>query len=65
MNNFQRIALAEKGLKLKDLCNVIDRTTPHVSNVLAGRFKSPGLRKKISVVLDKPESYLWPENYEP
>ncbi len=61
MNKNQRIALAEKDLQVKDLGNRLNKHSGYITNVLAGRCKSPRLRKKICVILDKPESYLWPD----
>lgn len=62
MNKFQRMALAEKDLQVKDVGALLDRHSSYVSSVLSG--KSPGavLRGKISKILEKPESYLWPES---
>jgi transcriptional regulator with XRE-family HTH domain len=62
MNKFQRIALAEKDLTIKRLCQVINRHPNYVSNVFAGRYPSPELRVKIAIVLNKPVSYLWPDH---
>ncbi|MBW2606383.1 MAG: hypothetical protein JRD05_01975 [Deltaproteobacteria bacterium] len=61
MNKNQRIALAEKDLQVKHLGQLLDRHPNHVSNVLSGKHLSPQLRKEIAKVLEKPESYLWPE----
>ena len=61
MNKHQRIAMAEKDLKVKDLSGILNRTPQHVSNVLGGRFKCESLREKISQILEKPKSYLWPK----
>lgn len=61
MNKYQRIALAEKDMSLKRLCQIIDRHPNYVSNVLGGRHKSTELRKKIADVLGKPVDYLWPK----
>ncbi|BBO75201.1 hypothetical protein DSCW_26180 [Desulfosarcina widdelii] len=62
MNKNQRIAMAEKDLTVRKLSKILDRTEPHVSNVLGGRFKSPKLRERISLVLDKDVCHLWPEH---
>lgn len=61
MNQNQRIAMAEKDLQVKHLGQILDRHPNHISNVFNGRHRSPELRKKIAIVLDKPVSYLWPE----
>ena len=60
MNRNQKIALAEKDLAVKDLGNYLNMHSNYISGVLAGRYKSPELRKKISEILGKPEDYLWP-----
>jgi len=62
MNKNQKIALAEKELQIKDIGNILNKHSNYVGNVLSGRYKSSELRKKISNLLDKPESYLWPED---
>ena len=64
MNKNQRIALAEKDLQVKDLGNRLNKHSGYITNVLAGRCKSPKLRKKISDILGKPEDYLWPNEGE-
>ena len=61
MNKNQIIAMAEKGLKVKDLGFRLNRHPGYLSNVLSGRYKSPETRKNICKILDKPEHYLWPE----
>ena len=61
MNKNQRIALAEKELNVKQLGQTLNKHPGYVGNVLSEIYPSPQLRKKISKVLGKPESYLWPE----
>lgn len=61
MNKNQRIALAQADLQVKDLGNMLDKNSVSITNCLSGRLKSPGLRKKICEILEKPENYLWPE----
>ncbi|MDX9788800.1 MAG: hypothetical protein RBT11_18630 [Desulfobacterales bacterium] len=61
MNKFQRIALAERDLNIRKLSKILGRTEPHVSNVLAGRYKSYVLRERIALALGKTESHLWPK----
>lgn len=61
MNKNQRIALAEKELSVKQLGRILDKHPGYIGNVLSGIYPSPQLRKKISKVLEKPKSYLWPE----
>ncbi len=61
MNRNQRIALAEKDLQVKDIGNRLDKHSAYITNVLSGRYRSPGLRKQICEILNKPENYLWPE----
>ena len=61
MNRNQRIALAQADFQIKDLGVKLNRHSGYIGNVLAGRVKSPRLRKEISKILDKSESYLWPE----
>ena len=60
MNRNQRVALAKKDLTVKELRHQLDRHPNHVTGVLAGRYKSFELRKKISEILGKSEDYLWP-----
>lgn len=62
MNRNQRIALAEKDLQVKDLGHLLDRHSGYISNVLSGHFKPIALRRKICELLEKEESYLWPED---
>lgn len=61
MNKNQRIALAEKEFSVKQLGQILNKHPGYVGNVLSGTYPSPQLRKKISKVLEKPESDLWPE----
>jgi hypothetical protein len=61
MNKNQRIALAEKELQIKDIGNRLNKHSNYISNVFGGRYESPKLREKISKILGKPVSYLWPE----
>lgn len=65
MNRNQRIALAKKDLNVTELGKILDRSLHHVSNVLAGRYKCYELRKRISIVLGKPVSHLWPDDEAP
>jgi len=62
MNRHQKIALAEKDLQIKDIGNILNKHSNYISNIFSGRYRSPRLRKEISRILDKPESYLWPED---
>jgi len=60
MNRNQRIALAEKDLQVKDIGNKLNKHSAYITNVLSGRFKPKKLREQICEILEKPESYLWP-----
>ncbi len=62
MNKNQRIALAEKDLKVKDLGFKLNLHSGYLSNVLAGRYKVPKTRERIAKILGKSEVYLWPES---
>lgn len=64
MNRNQRIALAEKDLYVKDIGNRLNLHSAYVTNVLSGRYKPVETRKKICQILEKSESYLWPEDPE-
>jgi hypothetical protein len=61
MNRFQRMALAEKDLAVKDLATLLDKHASYISSVLSGKFPGEMLRGKISKILQKPETYLWPD----
>jgi len=61
MNKNQRIALAEKELQIKDIGNRLNKHSNYISSVFSGRYKSPKLREKISKILGKSVSHLWPE----
>lgn len=61
MNKNQRIALAQADLQIKDIGNMLNKNSVSITNCFSGRLKSPGLRKSICEILQKPESYLWPE----
>ena len=61
MNKYQRMALAEQDLEVKDPAHLLDRHASHISGVLSGRYSAPDLRKKISKILRKSEDYLWPD----
>lgn len=63
MNRNQRIALAEKDIQVKDLGNRLNKHSNYISNVLSGRYKPHKLRKEICNILNKPESYLWPDDH--
>lgn len=63
MNKNQKIAMAEKNLKVKDIGFLLDLHPVYISNVFAGRYKSPKTREKIAEILCKPEVYLWPESH--
>ena len=60
MNKNQRIALAEKNLKIKDLGFKLNLHPTYVSAVLKGLYMSKKTRKNICNMLEKPESFLWP-----
>jgi hypothetical protein len=62
MKKNQRVALAEKNLKVKDLGVILDLHPGYISSVLAGHYKSQATRQNIAKVLGKPKSFLWPEN---
>jgi lambda repressor-like predicted transcriptional regulator len=61
MNKNQRIAMAEKDLKIKDLGFKLNLHPGYLSNVLAGRYKVPKTRSRIAKILGKDETYLWPD----
>jgi len=61
MNHNQRLALAERDLMVKDLGHKLNKHCAYVTGVLSGRFKPPKLRRQIAEILEKPESFLWPE----
>jgi hypothetical protein len=60
MNTRQRVVMAQRDLLIKDLAILLDRSSAHISSVMAGRFESPEMRRKISLILGKPEDFLWP-----
>ena len=62
MNRNQRIALAERDLRVKDLGFLLNKHPNYIASVLSGRYRSPELRKKLSNLLGKSEAYLWPED---
>ena len=61
MNKNQKIALAEKELQIKDIGNLLNKHSNYISNILAGRYKSPKVRRQICEILGKPEEYIWPD----
>jgi len=61
MNRNQRVALAEMDLQVKDIGNILGKNSVSITNCFSGRLKSPGLRRAISEILQKPENHLWPE----
>ena len=60
MNENQKLALSKQGYKAKDVAALLDIHAAYLSGVFAGRYKSPGLRKRICKLLGKSGSYLWP-----
>lgn len=61
MNKNQKIALAENNLLVRDLGSLLRKHPSYLSSVLSGKYKSPKTRKEIAHLLQKDESYLWPE----
>jgi hypothetical protein len=61
MNKNQKIALAENNLLVRDLGSILRKHPSYLSSVLSGKFRSPKARKEIAQVLQRDESYLWPE----
>ena len=60
MNRNQKIAFAEKELKVKDIGFKLNLHPGYIGSVLSGKHKTPKVRKEICEILEKEESYLWP-----
>lgn len=63
MNKNQKVAMAEKNLAVKDVGFLLNLHPAYLSGVFSGRYRSLAARKRICEILNKPESYLWPESH--